>query len=471
MDALSAKVMVRHAIWRSLYPDAPWCGHCKALAPEYAKAATDLAEEKSELKLAKVDATEQKDLGEQFQVGGYPTLKLFREGKPIDYNGGRTASEIISWLKKKTGPPANDVKTAVDINMLKEANDVLVIGLFKDQECEPAKIFLQVALEYDDLPFFVSSEDEVFTAVEGNDGQVVLLKKFDEGRNVLKKVETVEDTKKFIFSNSLPLVIEFTHESASKIFGGEVKNHNLLFLSKKADNYDEAFAKFRKAAEQFKSKVIFVTIDTENSDHGRILDFFGVKKADKPQMRMIRLEDEMAKFKPQDETNLDSDVVAEFVQGVLDGTVKQHLLSQDLPEDWNEKPVKVLVSSNFDEIAMDANKDVLVEFYAPWCGHCKQLAPIYDELAEALKDRNDVVVAKMDATANELEHTKINSFPTLKLYKKGTNEIIEFVGERTLAGMKKFIESGGEYGRSPSEEFKEDEENIEDDEHGPRDEL
>ena len=84
---------------------------------------------------------------------------------------------------------------------------------------------------------------------------------------------------------------------------------------------------------------------------------------------------------------------------------------------------QVLVATKFDEVAFNKEADVLVEFYAPWCGHCKQLAPIYEELGEKYKDNNAVVIAKMDSTTNELEHTKIQSFPTINPYIQQTNEL------------------------------------------------
>lgn len=74
------------------------------------------------------------------------------------------------------------------------------------------------------------------------------------------------------------------------------------------------------------------------------------------------------------------------------------------------------------------------------------------QLGEKFKDNTNIVIAKMDATINELEHTKIPSFPTLKMYAKGDNKVIEYNGERTLEGLTKFLETGGVYGQAAPDE-------------------
>jgi len=141
-----------------------------------------------------------------------------------------------------------------------------------------------------------------------------------------------------------------------------------------------------------------------------------------------------------------------LLQRFFDGKLKPHLLTQEIPDDWDKSPVKILVGKNFYEVATDKKKTVLVTFIAPWCGHCKQLTPIYEQLGEKYKDNADVVIAKMDATANELEDIKIQSFPTIKLFPKGSDEVIDYQGERTVDGLSKFIDSNGKEAGKVSEE-------------------
>ncbi|KAG8052237.1 hypothetical protein GUJ93_ZPchr0001g31092 [Zizania palustris] len=103
--------------------------------------------------------------------------------------------------------------------------------------------------------------------------------------------------------------------------------------------------------------------------------------------------------------------------------------------------VVVLSLDNFDSIVLDANKDVLVEFYAPWCGHCKHLAPTYEKLASVYKLDEGVVIANLDADKHKdlAEKYGVTGYPTLKFFPKGNKAGEDYDGGRDLDDFVKFI--------------------------------
>lgn len=436
---------------------APWCGHCQALAPEYAKAAKKLKELKSDIKLAKVDATIETKLAEKYEVQGFPTLKFFKKGETKEYGGGRTESEIIAWLNKKTGPAATNIVEFDELKTFVDDREVAVVGFFADQGSALAKAFLEAADSVDDLEFAITSPG-ASGDYDVKEDKIVLFKKFDDLRVDYTGEAEKDAIKKFVRAESIALVTEFSDEAAPKIFGGDVKNHILLFISKKAEDFQATVDIFRESAKEFKGKVLYVYINIDVEDNARILEFFGLKSDDAPTLRLIQLEGDMTKFVPETK-DLTKEAITEFVQNVLDGKIKPFLMSAEIPEDWDKNPVKVLVGKNFADVALSKKKNVIVEFYAPWCGHCKQLAPIWDKLGEKYKDHSDIIVAKMDSTANEVEEVKVQSFPTIKYFPK-EGGIVDYNGGRTLDDFVKFLDSGGKE-VSGSDEASEEEEGEE----------
>ncbi|XP_017270725.1 protein disulfide-isomerase A2 [Kryptolebias marmoratus] len=454
---------------------APWCGHCKQLEPLYAAAAEKLKKDEQAMRLAKVDATEEKELSEEFEVASFPTLKLFIDGdreKPVDYTGKRSVEGIIQWMKRRSGPGAAHLDSLDSAEQFIRAHNVSVVGFFDSLESEEAKLLKEIAFDLTDTEFAMTAAPEVFQKYEVKTSSVVLFKKFDDGRAdyVWSEEEKLDkhNLTTFIKENSLELVIPFSEETANKIFTSRILLHSLLFINSTVKSHVDLVENFRNVATEFKGKMLFIKIDV-TAAVSHVLKYFGVSESDAPTVRLISMETQK-KFSIAS-ADLTENSLRQLCQEVLDNTAKPYYRSEEIPEDWNKGPVKILVGKNFESVALDSTKNVFVEFYAPWCGHCKEMAPIWDQLGEKYAEHDDIIIAKMDATANEVESVAITGFPTIQYFPAGDKKVISYTGKRDLETFSKFLDNGGVLPKEESDENEdEDDDNDDDDddeEEGP----
>merc|ERR1712203_1237263 len=166
-------------------------------------------------------------------------------------------------------------------------------------------------------------------------------------------------------------------------------------------------------------------------------DEFGldVVTTDKP---LIAIKSAAGKFVMTEEFDPKGVAFEQFLKDYEAGKIEPHMKSEAVPEP-NDGPVKVAVAKNFDELVTKSKKDVLIEFYAPWCGHCKSLAPKYDELGEKMASE-EVEIVKMDATANDVPPAySVSGFPTLYWLPSDTKTPEAHQGGREVDDFVKFI--------------------------------
>lgn len=421
---------------------APWCGHCKALAPEYEEAATSLKEK--DIPIAKVDCTEEAELCQSYGVEGYPTLKVFRGPDNVTpYTGARKAPAIISYMVKQS-LPAVSVLDKDSIEAFKTADKVVLVAYFAADDKSSNETFTTVAESLRNDYLFGASNDAALAKAEGvKQPSIVLYKDFDEGKNTFDEKFEAKAIEDFVKVASIPLVGEVGPDTYAGYMAAGLP---LAYIfAETPEERKELAETLKPLATKHKGAVNFATIDAKAfGAHAGNLNL----AADKWPAFAIQETVKNQKFPFDQEKKITHDDIAKFVQDFVDGKAEPSIKSEPIPEK-QEGPVQVVVAHNYKDLVIDNDKDVLLEYYAPWCGHCKALAPKYDELA-ALYTNNptwnkQVTIAKVDATANDVPD-EIQGFPTIKLFKAGAKDTpIDYSGSRTIEDLATFVKENGKY--------------------------
>ena len=432
---------------------APWCGHCQALAPHYESAATELLPQN--VKLAKVDCTQEEALCTDQGVSGFPTLKVFRNGTPSPYAGTRKKEGIVSYMLKQQLPAVSPV-TPENLEDLKKKDRFVVVAYVDENDKASNNAVNKFGEENrDSFVTGISSSKELAASAGAKFPSLVVYRTFDEPQVVHQakgKALTAEEIEEFVTTESLPLIDEVSAENFAH-YAQSGLPLAYYFVEPESGTREEEVKKLAQVAKDVRGKLNMVWIDAVKfGSHAKALNL----KGESWPAFVIQDMENGAKY-PLNEMGKDVvSSVKSFVTQFANGKLKPSVKSAPIPE--TQGAVIEVVADEFDKYVFADDKDVLLELYAPWCGHCKNLAPTYEKLAESYaanpETAKQVSIVKMDGTANDVPpHAEITlqGFPTLLLKPagKGERKLIQYEGDRTLESLVEFIASKGTHKASP----------------------
>jgi len=401
---------------------APWCGHCKKMAPDYISA-SDKADVEGKVKFAEVDVTEENELGSEFEIRGFPTLKYFSKGEVFDYEGGRSEQDLLNYVELMTTDPVVSVSSVDEAKKLKKGSNVAIVAQVRADSPNKEK-FQTIAMSNRLMGQFFLVE------VAADASESVLVVRSDGEKEL--DFSAPEDLVKTIKTEKLPLFGRVSGEN----FGDYMETGlDMIWFAGNQSQKDKVHSEVEAAAKEFRGMFNFVFIDSKEFAK-QIEGMLGISEADLPQM--VRTLDGPGKYMYNgDMTN---EGITQWIRDQKDGKIQPTFKSEDVPE-TNDGAIKLAVGKNFEEIVAE-EKDVLLMIHAPWCGVCKKVMPDFEAAAEEVQKKSpDTVMAILDGTANELSNTDYswNRFPTIYFKKAGSTKPIPYAGERDANGILDYL--------------------------------
>ena len=460
LDAETWEATVRAHPFIAVEFYAPWCAHCKRLEPEWAKAAEILAD--APITLAKIDATrgENAELAEAHDVKGFPTVKIFRDG---DTTTGedlatvpRTAESIVTTMERLSGPSTVALATSAEVRAFVARAPVVALGVFDDSKRATTKL----AREYEGAARRLAGDGRggdivVFGRVAdpGLLPDTILQGERVSGACTCSRASTrawcvlwASPPRRRCLGSSkatLPLVAELDRRPESRAILRRVFEHRapkvIAFVDRDMEEgrqRENIVTALREVAASGETEFRFVV--GEASENAAALQYFDVASDLLPAIVLHDTETDkkylLHEAKPQDIAGW----LAKYDRGFLNPSLKSE---SEPPARTNRGAVKTVVAKSFERLVTgpDATDAVLIQFYAPWCGHCKRFAPTYEKVGQYFASDGSVTVAKMDAVANDVPDARFvaKGFPAV--YLKVGDSVFAYNGDRSEEDLIKFV--------------------------------
>ncbi|KAE9372609.1 thioredoxin-domain-containing protein [Stipitochalara longipes BDJ] len=419
------------ALLSIIHPLSPRCQNFSPILEEIAEA---LSTSKVEIECAQIDCVGNFDLVSRFGVKAYPTVVLCQaSGEFKIYRGALRKEAILAFLRRKIMPAA-----VLDVNLhsfegIRDMSDTVIVAYLGPDDGLLSEWFTAIADDMRDDFDFCTSSDHRLSADEkvNNTPSIVVYKTVAEEKSILQKFPSKEAVRGFIHLAVRPLVAEFLPE----LYEGILEQ--------------KAITDFLPTARKYQGRIQFGTVDvTDFPDLAGNMHIeatcqwpkFAIHDSIKNLRYPFTCSGEFA-------SHLNVEEATRFVQEFLDGKLKPTIKSQPI-RNSQAGPVIGVVGLSYKDVILDADKDVLVEFYTQWCGPCKALLPAYEQLgslyASDSNARKLVTIAKIDYEANDVPDKDVRGFPWFKLYPAGEkDEPITYAGQPNVAGWVRFIAEKG----------------------------